>query len=131
MSDVVKGRHPDAGPDGVLVQIVDPDMVHPPSRFRFRNVHKYKFLDIEDGQEGAEAHGICQEEADHLAKVLQDALSQRRNVIVHCVAGVCRSGAVVEIGVMLGFRDIGAYRNPNLRVKTKMMRSLGWTYENE
>jgi hypothetical protein len=54
------------------------------------------------------------------------------NVIVHCHAGVCRSGAVCEVGVMLGFNDTEVFRSPNLLVKHRMMRKLGWTYdENE
>jgi hypothetical protein len=51
------------------------------------------------------------------------------NVIVHCVAGVCRSGAVCEVGVMLGFDDTEAFRSPNLLVKHRMMKCLGWTYD--
>jgi hypothetical protein len=51
------------------------------------------------------------------------------NVIVHCVAGVCRSGAVCEIGVMMGFDDTEAFRSPNLLVKHRMMKHLGWTYD--
>jgi hypothetical protein len=51
------------------------------------------------------------------------------NVVVHCVAGVCRSGAVCEVGVMMGFRDTEEFRAPNLMVKHKMMKVLGWTYD--
>jgi Mg2+/Co2+ transporter CorB len=33
---------------------------------------------------------------------------------------------------MMGFRDTEAFRSPNLLVKHKMMKCLGWTYdENE
>ena len=53
------------------------------------------------------------------------------NVIVHCHAGVCRSGAVAEIGVMLGFNDTESFRSPNLLVKHKMMKALGWTYDED
>jgi hypothetical protein len=54
------------------------------------------------------------------------------DVVVHCVAGVCRSGAVCEVGVMMGFNDTEVFRAPNLLVKHKMMKKLGWTYdENE
>jgi hypothetical protein len=54
------------------------------------------------------------------------------NVVVYCVAGVCRSGAVCEVGVMMGFDDCEGFRSPNLLVKHKMMKNLGWTYdENE
>ena len=48
---------------------------------------------------------------------------------VHCTAGICRSGAVVEIGSMLGFIPVEKYRQPNLRVKHYMMDVLGWTYD--
>jgi hypothetical protein len=51
------------------------------------------------------------------------------DVVVHCVAGICRSGAVAEVGVMMGFDDAEAFRSPNLLVKHKMMRKLGWTYD--
>jgi hypothetical protein len=53
------------------------------------------------------------------------------NVVVHCHAGVCRSGAVCEIGVMLGFNDTEAFRSPNLLVKHRMMRTLGWLYDEQ
>jgi hypothetical protein len=33
---------------------------------------------------------------------------------------------------MLGFEDTGRFRSPNLLVKHRMMKALGWTYdENE
>jgi hypothetical protein len=51
------------------------------------------------------------------------------NVVVHCFAGICRSGAVTEVGVMMGFEDTGRFRAPNLLVKHRMMRALGWTYD--
>jgi hypothetical protein len=48
------------------------------------------------------------------------------------MAGICRSGAVTEVGVMLGFNDTEKFRSPNLLVKHRMMKKLGWTYdENE
>ena len=54
------------------------------------------------------------------------------NVVVHCTAGICRSGAVVEVATMMGFADCDNFRQPNLRVKHKMMKVLGLTYdENE
>jgi predicted protein tyrosine phosphatase len=42
--------------------------------------------------------------------------------MVHCVAGLCRSGAVTEVGVMMGFEDTHRYRNPNVFVKKMLMR---------
>ena len=39
--------------------------------------------------------------------------------------GVSRSGAVAEVGTMMGFRDVGNWRAPNPMVKKKVMEYLG------
>ena len=71
-------------------------------------------------------------QAKELVRLLQHALANHMNVVVHCHAGICRSGAVVEVATMMGFTATDRYRQPNLRVKHKMMKVLGWTYdENE
>jgi hypothetical protein len=75
---------------------------------------------------------ISDADAERLVRLLQRALENKMNVVVHCFAGICRSGAVCEVGVMMGFQDTGRFRSPNLLVKHKMMKVLGWTYdENE
>ena len=74
---------------------------------------------------------ITQTQANELVRLLQHALDRRMDVVVHCHAGICRSGAVAEVGVMMGFNDAEAFRSPNLLVKHKMMKCLGWTYDSE
>jgi hypothetical protein len=69
------------------------------------------------------------EQAAELVRLLQHALENRMNVVVHCYAGICRSGAVCEVGVMMGFNDTERFRSPNLLVKHRMMKALGWTYD--
>ncbi len=134
LSDVRKGFHIDAGPNSMLIQICDPpgDFPEPGYKF-FKEVHQFQFLDVEEKDEVLEEEMRCsQEQANELVRLLQHALENRMNVVVHCHAGVCRSGAVCEVGVMLGFRDTEAFRSPNLLVKHRMMKALGWTYdENE
>ena len=66
-----------------------------------------------------------------IANLLQYALSNRMNVVVHCHAGVCRSGAVAEVGITMGFHDTGVFRAPNLMVKHKLLNALGMTYDPE
>ncbi len=125
-SDVEKGFHINPGFNSMLIQIVDPDMAHPVPLYEFREVHQFKFLDVD----GPEYKWACTEEdAKRLVELLLHAKEQRMNVIVHCVAGVCRSGAVCDVGVMLGFDDTEVYRAPNLWVKHNMMKALGWTYD--
>lgn len=130
LADITKGYHIDAGPNAVLIQIVDTGMMFPTPLYKFSEVHQFSFLDVEEHDEVIEPEmKITQDQADQLVAILQNALFNRKNVIVHCVAGVCRSGAVAEVGVMMGFEDTETWRSPNMLVKHRMMRSLGWTYD--
>jgi predicted protein tyrosine phosphatase len=141
LSDIPKGRHHRAGENSMLIQIVDPGMDFPKPMHQFKETHQFEFLDIEeDGMTNTgdgrmidlSEFAVTQDQADQLVALLQRALENRMNIVVHCVAGVCRSGAVCEIGVMMGFDDCEVFRSPNLLVKHKMMKKLGWTYdENE
>ena len=132
LSDVKKGHHIDAGINSMLIQIVDPAMEFPVPSYQFREVHQFEFLDIEKDDPWGEEFKVTDDQAAELVRLLQHAFDNRMNVVVHCVAGVCRSGAVCEVGVMMGFDDAKAFRSPNLMVKHKMMKVLGWTYdENE
>ena len=133
MGDIKKGFHIDPGINSMLIQICDPPGDFPTPKYQFREVHQFQFLDVEEKDEVLVEEMRCsQEQANELVRLLQHAQAERMNVIVHCHAGVCRSGAVCEVGVMMGFDDTEAFRSPNLLVKHRMMKALGWTYdENE
>ena len=133
-SDISTGFHIDPGPNAMLIQIVDPgsEFPQPLPVYKFRETHQFEFLDVEEKDYVLEEEMRCShEQAAELVRLLQHALENRMNVIVHCHAGVCRSGAVCEVGVMLGFDDTEAFRAPNLLVKHRMMRQLGWTYDED
>ncbi len=130
-ADIPKGHHIDAGINSMLIQIVDPAMEFPTPKYQFREVHQFEFLDLEKDDQWGEEFKVTDEQAQRLVELLQHAMENKMNVVVHCVAGVCRSGAVCEVGVMMGFRDTEVFRSPNLMVKHKMMKVLGWTYDNE
>lgn len=125
LADIPKGHHIAVGENSMLIQIVDPAMEFPIPKYKFKEVHQFEFLDIEEECDFA----ITDEQAAQLVALLQRAFNRRMDVVVHCHAGICRSGAVAEIGVMMGFQDAEAFRAPNLRVKHKMMQQLGWTYD--
>lgn len=141
LADIPKKHHIAVGENSMLIQIVDPDMEFPVPAHAFKETHQFKFLDIEDDGMSNDGTGekidmswgmITDEQAAELVRLLQHALDKCMDVVVHCHAGVCRSGAVAEVGVMMGFKDAEAFRSPNLLVKHKMMKVLGWTYdENE
>ena len=114
----------------MLIQIVDPDMEFPTPYHKFTSVHGFKFLDLErDSVCLHEEWKISEQVALSLVECLQTAIDTDQNVIVHCVAGVCRSGAVCEVGALMGLTDTGTHRIPNIMVKTSMMKVLKLTYD--
>ena len=99
LGDIPRGRHHNAGENSMLIQIVDPAMEFPTPMHKFKEVHQFEFLDVEEKDEVLEEAMKCShEQAAELVRLLQHALDNRMNVVVHCVAGVCRSGAVCELG---------------------------------
>lgn len=130
-ADVPKGFHHNAGENSMLIQIMDPAGWFPEPKHKFKEVYQFEFLDLEENDTVLEpTMKITEDQAKQLVNLLKHALENSMNVVVHCHMGVCRSGAVCEVGVMMGFDDIGKYRIPNLLVKHKMLRVLGWTYDN-
>lgn len=131
LMDVAQGYHKDIGDNAMLIQIMDNDCQNfPLPKAFFQETHQFKFLDVEKDTTVIDpAMKISDAQATQLVSLLKHALDKNMNVIVHCHAGVCRSGAVCEVGVMMGFEDTKRYRQPNVLVKTKMMKVLGWTYE--
>lgn len=138
VTDIPKAHHHDAGPNSMLIQIMDPPGDHPIPKFQFKEVHRFDFLDIED--DGLTNNGdgeltdmgefaITQEQAKELVRLLRHALDNRMNVVVHCFAGLCRSGAVVEVGTRMGFDAVEKFRSPNTRVMRLMMKELGLPYD--
>lgn len=125
--DVKEGCHFDPGPNSVLISIVDPAGWRPTPKFPFQKVFNFEFFDFEDEdiENGFPLESfISKEQAEELVKILKEALDNDSNVIVHCQAGVCRSGAVVEVAVSMGFQDSGNFRLPNTRVQRMMTEAL-------
>ena len=129
LADIPRGFHYDPGFNSMLIQIVDPCMEFPEPKHEFREQHQFEFLDLEESDAWGHEFKITDEQAFDLVALLAHAFENKMNVVVHCVAGVCRSGAVCEVGTMMGFRDTEVYRAPNLMVKHKMMKVLGWAYD--
>lgn len=130
--DVKHGWHFDCGPRAVLIQIADPATFFPVPKHKFEKVYQFEFLDAEDHDDRfPDEVKIQDDQAKEIVEILISALAEKRNVIVHCHAGICRSGAVVEVASILGFIPTQRYRQPNLRVKHRMMRCLGLTYDSK
>jgi len=124
--EIREGRHFDCGDRAILIQIQDPGFSFPWPRHQFAEKHQFGFYDqTDENMSGV----ITQEQADAIAAILKRALEEERNVVVHCSAGICRSGAVAEVGVMMGFTDSEKFRLPNSLVKRRLIKSLGWSYD--
>lgn len=125
-SDIIKGFH-DCDDNTILISIVDPMMKPPIPIKKFHSVHYFEFFDYEKDHDSGMKINVNQ--AKELVDILKNALYNEQNVVVHCVAGLCRSGAVCGVGVIMGFQDRGRFRTPNLLVKSLMLRDLGLTYD--
>ena len=132
-ADVPTRFHHDAGENSMLIQIMDPGTSWwPTPAHNFKEIHQFEFLDAEKTDNFPAEAKVTDTQARAIAKLLKHALDNRMNVVVHCMAGLCRSGAVTEVGVMMGFDDTQRFRSPNLLVKHSLMQALGWVYdENE
>ena len=133
LTDVANGYHHEAGINSMLIRIYDPcPNWKPEPKYKFKEVHEFEFLDLEDTDPiKDDALKITDKQAEELVRLLRHALANHMNVVVHCVAGICRSGAIAEVGVMMGFNDAGKWRSPNRRVKHKMMNVLELPYNEE
>lgn len=138
--DIIARDYKSPGPNSMLIQILDPGEEFPTPPSEFKEVYQFEFLDIEgsgytnlgDGElTDMSEFAITPEQGKQLSKLLLRARDKKMNVVVHCHAGIFRSGAVAEIGVMLGFEDVRAFRSPNRLVKHTMMDALGMKYNSK
>lgn len=93
-------------------------------------IHRFIFADANEGESGV----IVAEQADKIVAILQEAKAKGYDVVVHCVAGISRSGAVAQFAIdYLGFGDYYAIseqkctRIPNLAVS----KALRLAYQGE
>jgi len=129
--DVKNGHHYDPGPNSMLIRIQDPATEFGRIKYPFNESYEFEFLDAEDTDGFPDECKISDEQAAEIVALLQRAIDCHMNVVVHCHAGICRSGAVVEVATMMGFTPTDRFRQPNLRVKHKMMKVLGLTYDSD
>lgn len=129
LDDIPRGNHKDPGENSMLIQIMDVfEDKFPKPKHQFREIRRFTFIDAEKGDDMFDDWGIKEDDAKRLARLLKEALAKDMNVIVHCVAGICRSGAVTEAGVALGFEDTKRFRQPNVTVKNMVLKELGLSF---
>lgn len=107
-----------------LISIADHDvadaLVSPHARF-----DRVLFLKFDDSEEEDDPHAISEQDVDKIIMLIDEALVLNKNVWVNCHAGICRSGAVVEVLELLGWTVVDDYsipRIPNRLVFNKIRR---------
>ena len=127
LNEIQSGNH--INPDNcILIQIVDICREFPKPRYEhlFKQIHKFEFMDLEFEDKDSDFLGISESQASDIFKILSNAYAESTNILVHCIAGVCRSGGVCEAAEIIGFEYIrpDKIRSPNLMVKSKITRYL-------
>jgi len=116
----------------ILIQIVDCDVPFPFPRHYFEEIHKFQFADVESEKDEAWDHRITAEQANKIIRIIRKAKEKKYNIIVHCFAGVKRSGAVVEAALKMGYKDTNTYRKPNQYItKTLLFAILNQFNDND
>lgn len=138
MKDIIQGLH-DLDDNTILIQIQDIgtwSFAQPKFKDKFIKVYQFKFDDLDETGLTNNGDGIMvdmrdnritDEQAKDIADILLTAKQNGSNIVVHCHAGICRSGAVTECGVIYGFEDSKSHRIPNTLVKKKILKHLGLT----
>ena len=129
LQDVIDGNHIDTSSRStVLIQIIDHEMLdYPNPKQTFSEIYQFRFDDTEDL---FDPNRITDTQAASIAYILRDAYNNRKNIVVHCHAGICRSGAVVDCGTMIGFSDVEhRLRIPNVLVKRKILDNLNLSFD--
>lgn len=93
---------------------------------RFVEVHKFCFNDNDDPND---ISNITETQAKQIADILKNCKDKGYNIVVHCVAGLCRSGAVADVGILYGFEDTETRKIPNMLVKNRLKEQLGLTVD--
>jgi protein-tyrosine phosphatase len=76
-------------------------------------VSTFIFNDVDRGEAGA----ITKQDAEYIVEDLKFAKNNDIDVVVHCLAGISRSGAVAQFAVdYIGFTSIDTPRVPNSQV---------------
>ena len=92
MSDIHLGHHSDLGTNTMLIRIQDPATEFKPTKYQFKEVYCFEFLDAEDEDGFDEDFKISDGQANELVMLLSHAMENSMNVLVHCHAGMCQIG---------------------------------------
>lgn len=98
----------------------------------FGKIFPYQFDDIVKFEDGYRR--MTFDQATEIAKIIMDAKECGADLWVHCDAGVCRSGAIVEAAKLVGFyhdTEVSNEHMPNEFVFKAVRKALGFLHSFE
>lgn len=105
----------------ILIQILE--CCFPKPFNVFKEIYQFEFYDVV--KDSFLGESISDEQALKIFNILLKAKENDYDVVVHCAAGMSRSGAVVEFAVnYLGFDDPYFDREPNKLVLKKLEKCM-------
>lgn len=118
--------------DSILISIIDMGTLPVKPKSQFKHIYTFQFDDVDEQIEGLQP--ISNYQAKRIAEIIKQCKDDNVDIFVHCTAGVSRSGAVVEAGLLYGFElpKWHTYgRIPNRTVYNNIRRELGITFSFE
>ena len=88
----------------------------------YNSIFRFRFYGGRNNPSGV--LNITDEQAQQLVAILKSALRRNQNVVVQCVSGSVRSGAVTQAGIDYGFQECNTNRDPSKLVYEKMVNYL-------
>jgi len=138
----MNGDYQNEPKSSVMIRILDPDA--DPEKFpikgEFSEQHIFYFGDVgyDLPEDFDQSWKFNKEQAYEIASILQKAASAGKDVTVHCSAGLCRSGAVVEAALRMnedakgsGFTPRLNPRRPNTYVLSLLKKELGIDHDSK
>lgn len=94
----------------------------------FKKIYQFRFDDLEKKYYDKNIL-FDSEMAKEIISILNDAIQNNIDVLVHCDAGISRSGAIVDIALDMGFKifpKVNYNRQPNSLVRKLLLNELGF-----
>jgi predicted protein tyrosine phosphatase len=119
LDNISKGNHQISDKMN-LIQIVDPDMEFPTPKHDFKENIKVKFYDVDSEA----SDGISEEQSRIIFEFILDSYKSSHDLMIHCVAGINRSGGVLGAAEAIGFKLGCTNETYNTFVKSQILKNL-------
>lgn len=100
--------------------VIPKDKIQPISYQRFT------FGDLEESSDSDDCSCLLfdLEDRDRILEIYRNCLENNIDLLVHCTAGISRSGAIIEVGLLLGFElEHPTHRIPNAYIKSSLLKA--------